>query len=356
MAEFKILEVVSGFGLGGAEKALAARMKYLPPEFEQTILNVRPEIDGFKPHAKFTEYKITRRGIYRIAEIRKFFNSKHFDLVIVRTPLDAIRFGFLKRLLGNQTFKLVFEAHSNFLTKRRGFAFILGALLRWNSPNIDLVVAVSDNVSRGPLCAGQRCVEKVYLGSDLDFANNEVVHSEVPHLLFVGRLVDLKRPLWLLERVRNLTRTIALPKPTLTMVGFGPLELTVREFIRSNDLEETVRFVGMQDEVLPYYNIATHFVSCSTNEGLPLTFFEAKLAGLAILATPSGGGGEIFGDEDLELDSFDETEFEIALINILSSAPPSLGSKRAIRDRSRWMSSEECSKRYYSLISRLLSN
>jgi glycosyltransferase involved in cell wall biosynthesis len=356
VADFKILEVVSGFGLGGAEKALAARMKYLPPEFEHMILNVRPEIDRFNPQVRFAEHKITSGGINRIMEIRKFLISKHFDLVIVRTPLDAIRFGFLKRLIRNQTFKLVFEAHSNFLTTRRGFAFILGSLLRWNSRNIDLVVSVSDNVSKGPLCTGQRCVEKVYLGSDLDFKNTGVVHSDVPHLLFVGRLVDLKRPIWLLERIRNLSRANSLPIPTLTMVGFGPLEVAVREFIRSNDLEGTVRFIGGQDDVLPYFKMATHLVSCSTNEGLPLTFFEAKLSGLAILATPSGGGSEIFGDEDLELTSFDESEFEIALLNILSSTPPSLESRRAIRERSKWMSAEEGSRRYYSLISRLLSS
>ena len=356
MAEYRILEVVSGFGLGGAERALAARMKYLPTQFQQTVLNVRPEIDAFKPLTKFTERKIERVGYRRFFEIRKFLASENFDIIIVRTPLDAIRFSFLKALNRNPAFMLVFEAHSNFLTKRRGLAFIIGALLRWNSRNIDLIVSVSENVSRGPLCIGQRRVEKVYLGSDLVFGGDELIYPKVPHLLFVGRLVDLKRPIWLLERIRSLSQSNSLPKPTLTMVGSGTLEIYVSEFIRVNNLEDVVHFVGEKTDVSPYFKIATHLISCSTNEGLPLTFFEAKLAGLAILATPSGGGSEIFDAGDLELKSFDEAEFESALLDILKSPPPSLESRHAIQDSSKWMSAQEGAKRYYSLVSRLLSS
>jgi glycosyltransferase involved in cell wall biosynthesis len=356
VGNFKILEVVSGFGLGGAEKALIARMKYLPPKFQQLVLNVRPEIDGFKPIIEFNEYRIESSGFRRLIEIHKFLSSSVFDVVIVRTPLDAIRFGFLKSIQRDRKFKLVFEAHSNFLTKRRGLALIIGALLHWNARKIDLVISVSDDVSNGPLCDGQRNVERIYLGSDLEFVDSNAATNAWPHLLFVGRLVDLKRPIWLLERIRNLAEEISLPEPTLTMVGSGPLESAAREFIYANNLTSIVRFVGGQSDVSPYFMAATHLVSCSTNEGLPLTFFEAKLAGLIIVATPSGGGSEIFDEEDLELGSFEGREFELALLDILKSAPPSPELRHAIQEKSKWMSAREGAIRYYALISRLLSN
>jgi glycosyltransferase involved in cell wall biosynthesis len=356
VSKTRILEVVSGFGIGGAEKALSARMPHLPDEFEQTILNIRPEIDAFQPKIEFKQHKVWSKNFRRMHEIRKFLISNSFEVVIVRTPLDAIRLGFLKAFSKKQNYKLVFEAHSNFLTKKYPYWLILRSLLWHSSRNIDLVIAVSDDVMRGPLCSGQRKIQKIHLGSHLDFFDLKESSMNMPHLLFIGRLIHLKRPIWLLERILNLSKQITLPKPTLTMVGSGPLENVVREFIRKNNLGETIHFVGAQDNVSKYFSAATHLVSCSTNEGLPLTFFEAKLAGLSILATPSGGGNEIFEDEDLELKTFSEVEFELALLRILSTTPPSLETRRIIQSRSKWMSSEESAKRYYFEISRLLSS
>ena len=356
MSRIRILEVVSGFGIGGAEKALAARMTFLPKAFEYSVLNVRPEIDAFHPKVAFKEIKVVSQRFGRILGMRRVLKKNSFDVVIVRTPLDAIRFGLFKYLFRNLEFKLIFEAHSNFLSKKPGISLIFKILLSMISRKIDLVIAVSANVSKGPLCKGQRRVEVVYLGSDHNAGLEKQDSPVKPHLIFVGRLVDLKRPLWLLERIHHLSQTISLPEPTLTIVGSGPLESSVQAFISSKELKRYVRFVGAQESVSPFFAVATHLISCSTNEGLPLTFFEAKLAGLSILATPSGGGSEIFGEEDVELNTFDEVEFEAALRKILISSPPSAEEREAIQLKSSWMSAEEGAKRYYSAVSRLLEN
>jgi glycosyltransferase involved in cell wall biosynthesis len=140
------------------------------------------------------------------------------------------------------------------------------------------------------------------------------------------------------------------------MIGTGPLEASVRRFIQSNGLEEEIRCVGAVSDVSSYYAAATHLISCSTNEGLPLTFFEAKMAGLSILSTPSGGGSEIFDTQDHELLSFSEEEFERALFKILSTAPPTLEMRRTIQSKSSWMTTEVSAKQYYALLTRLVSN
>jgi glycosyltransferase involved in cell wall biosynthesis len=189
----------------------------------------------------------------------------------------------------------------------------------------------------------------------LDFFDSPFNLPKSPHLLFVGRLVALKRPVWLLERIRNVREKVQLPEPTLTIVGSGNLERELIEFIEAYELEKYVNYVGSQEDVTPYFAAATHLISCSTNEGLPLTFFEAKLAGLEILSTPSGGGSEIFGEEDVELKSFDEVEFESALMQILTSPTPTLEKRKLIQAKSKWMNSEDGAKRYYSAISDLLS-
>lgn len=355
MPTYEILDVVSGLGMGGAEKALITRLKYLPREFNQTILNVRPEIDALKIDAPIKEYKIQKTKGFRLISILKYLHQNFFDVIIVRTPLDAIRFGYCKSYSKNRNVKLVFEAHSNFVSKNLVANYIFEFLLRLISGKLDLVVAVSENVKSGPLCKFSSNVQVVYLGSQLTMPTFQPIAPKLAHLLFVGRLVDLKRPIWLLERISSLNSKMDLHPSTLTIVGTGPLEKKVKEFVAEHGLGEVVSFVGRKSDVFPYYAKATHLVSCSTNEGLPLTFFEAKLSGLCIVATPSGGGSEIFSEEDFKLSSFDKEEFEQTLSEILVSVPPSGEERKRIRSQSQWMTAENGAQRYFFQIIELLS-
>ena len=342
--------------MGGAEKSFSARLRYMPKGFECTILNIRPEIDAPGFGIQLSENKIINKGFSRVFATIRFFRSHQFDLVIVRTPMDAIRFGFVKLFFPRIIPLLIFEAHSNFASKKFGFNLLIANLLRLISKQIDLTIAVSTNVKMGTLCKGQKRIEVLYLGSDLNPLPFKGLVNGHPLLLFVGRLIDLKRPVWLIERINSLNSKMDLPDSFLTIVGTGPLENELRNLIKINGLGKIVKLAGYQNDVAPFYAAATHLVSCSTNEGLPLTFYEAKLSGLSILATPSGGGNEIFTEDDLELKSFGEVEFEKALEGILNSTACTIKHREAIQSKSQWMSAKYSSQRYYSLINELLSN
>ena len=345
-----ILEVVSGLGIGGAEKAMLSRMKYLPLQFTHLILNVRPEIDALDPSQAIPQHRVTQRGLLRFFGILWFVSKSNYDVIIVRTPLDAVRLSLCKLILIHKNFKLVFEAHSNFVSKRSASRVVLAFSLRNCRRQIDLVIAVSKNVKSGPLCDKQLNVRVIYLGSDIEVYESTLINPNSPRILFVGRLVGVKRPIWLLERLRRVGERIPLQESTLTIVGDGPLGEELERTIDEFGLGRVVNFVGLKENVSQYFASATHLVSCSTNEGLPLTFFEAKLSGLSIIATPSGGGGEIFGPEDFELSSFGEAEFEEVLLKVLSSPPPTLAMRRTVQTNSSWMRSEEGAHRYYSLL------
>ena len=340
--------------MGGAEKAFLGRIKYLPHGLEHSFLNIKPEIDGIAPEIQLNIHKIESRGVFKFLETVQFLRRGLFDVVIVRTPLDVVRFALLKIISKKRVPRLVFEAHSNFGTKKFGLNPLLIFIIRLISQQIDLTIAVSENVKQGSLCKYQKNVHVVYLGSDLSVSQPRESTFSYPRLLFVSRLIELKRPIWLLERIVSLNAKFELPDSFLTIVGTGPLEEDLKKFIHKNNLQKIVSFVGFQVNVAPFYACATHLVSCSTNEGLPLTFFEAKLSGLSILATPSGGGSEIFATEDCELESFGELEFERALETILHAPSPSIQARKSIQLKSQWMSAQTGSRLYYSLISKLL--
>jgi glycosyltransferase involved in cell wall biosynthesis len=90
-------------------------------------------------------------------------------------------------------------------------------------------------------------------------------------------------------------------------------------------------------------------ISVSKNEGLPISFFEAKLTGVRIISTPSGGGSEIFDEFDHELPSFEVDDLVSHLKTILNEEISS-ESREFIASNSLWMKAENCSKKYYDLL------
>ena len=100
-------------------------------------------------------------------------------------------------------------------------------------------------------------------------------------IVWVGRLSPEKRPDEALRIMRHVVD--AMPDATLTMVG------PVADGVRLEDLEgqrhrlgldDAVRFVGRQADVLPFLRDAAAFLMTSDYEGYPLALAEAKTAGL----------------------------------------------------------------------------
>ena len=349
MRELKILEVVSGLGMGGAEKALISRLNSRPKAIETLVLNIRPQIDSLRVPSSVDLHQCEGNFARNILFANRKIRSFNPDIVIVRTPADVIRLAVLKTVF-RLSFKLIFEAHANFVTKKRFLGGIFRLLLTGASSQLLGIIAVSESVKNGPLCRKSVPIQVCYLGTDIQFSRSDLKDIERPRLLFLGRMVEVKRPLWLIERIGALKNQIALEKNCLTVVGDGPLLEDARKLVANLSLEHYVNLVGQKSDVLPYLLEHSHLVSCSKNEGLPITFYEAKLVGLRIISTPSGGGPEIFGEHDLVTSGFSEFEFESALAKVLTDPVPSLIERIETSEAAAWMSAQSCEMSYYQAL------
>ncbi len=339
--------MVSGLGMGGAEKALGARLRYQPKDFESVVFNHKTKLDQIQLPTNPLTF-VSGDNFFKICiSFLKLANSFKPDIVIVRTPLDLIRFSLITFLFARNRWSLVFEAHSNFITTRRIFSIALVPFIRLSQNVVTLTLAVSENVRLGPLCNSRATV--VYLGSDISTKTADFPKSDRPGFLFLGRLVEVKDPMLLLSAIFELSRQVSLPDRFLTIVGDGPLMNKLQSFVSENGLESIVEFAGFRVDVTDFLIDATHLISVSKNEGLPISFFEAKLAGMRIISTPSGGGSEIFGELDFELPSFEVNDLVGHLKTILNEAI-SVESREAIATSSLWMKTESCSKKYYDLL------
>ncbi len=90
----------------------------------------------------------------------------------------------------------------------------------------------------------------------------------------------------------------------LKILGTGPLEIKLKQEVRSKNLESRVDFLGFvsQDEIPKYLHQADIFVRPSLSEGMGNSFIEAMAAGLPVIATPVGGIVDFLFDPDKDHD------------------------------------------------------
>ncbi|QUS58498.1 glycosyltransferase [Pseudovibrio brasiliensis] len=146
--------------------------------------------------------------------------------------------------------------------------------------------------------------------------------GENVHFLFVGRLVEKKGPLQLLEAFKKCREELPPSiTPHLTVCGSGPLEQRLKEEINASNLSTAVQLMGScsHDEVKRYMSqahiLVQHSITTANGdmEGLPVSLTEAAACGLPIVSTVHSGIPEIvrhnvngFLTDEKDIDTFSQ--------------------------------------------------
>jgi glycosyltransferase involved in cell wall biosynthesis len=109
--------------------------------------------------------------------------------------------------------------------------------------------------------------------------------------LSVGRLEPVKD-------YPTLLRALALTPhdARLVIAGGGPLEGELVRMVAGMGLENRVRFLGFEPDVLRWMQAADGFVLSSVWEGLPMVLLEAAACALPAVATDIPGTREVMAD------------------------------------------------------------
>jgi glycosyltransferase involved in cell wall biosynthesis len=113
-------------------------------------------------------------------------------------------------------------------------------------------------------------------------------------LLFIGTLDDNKRIISIMMSVQQLVRNGHNIK--FALAGFGPLEGKVKLFIKENNLEKNIIFLGEIDNILETMISSRLFIMASEFEGLPCALMEAMACEKIVLTTPAGDIPDIVKD------------------------------------------------------------
>lgn len=117
-------------------------------------------------------------------------------------------------------------------------------------------------------------------------------------ILFLGRLVPVKRPEWLLDLARGVEEAVFI------VAGDGPLRERLQQQVEKSGLGERFRFEGTVGPNRKRDLLSAADVMVSTSgvtaggrtEGAPVSMMEGAVAGLPVVATDVGGVGEIVVD------------------------------------------------------------
>lgn len=88
------------------------------------------------------------------------------------------------------------------------------------------------------------------------------------------------------------------PRTVLLLVGRGSLQPETEALVRELGLEQSVRFLGVRQDVPQLMSAADGYLMSSAWEGMPMVLLEAAAAGLPIVATRVGGNHEVVREGD----------------------------------------------------------
>lgn len=150
------------------------------------------------------------------------------------------------------------------------------------------------------------------------------VAADAPLLLAVGRLAPQKNYPLLLDAAAGWRDRS--PRPVVLVAGDGPLQDSLEERIRAEDLP--VRLLGRRTDVADLLAAADVVVLTSVWEARALVAQEALAAGVPLVATAVGGVPELVGDAAVLVPAGDAPALAAAVAGLLDD-PAALAGLRA---------------------------
>ncbi|WP_255194503.1 glycosyltransferase family 4 protein [Natronobeatus ordinarius] len=223
---------------------------------------------------------------------RYLFDATAFDVVHAHSHLYfSTNLAALKAAL--RDVPLAITNHGLYSQNASEWAFdlYLRSIGRWTFDQADVVFCYTETDRERVREFGVSSrIEVVSNGIDTerftpDESESEPIDHDGPVVLFVGRLVEGKRPTDALCAVAQVRETF--PNVELHFCGDGPLRSELKSIARDLGLRDSVRFHGQvpYDEMPGVYRSSDVLVLPSRSEGVPRTVLEAMATGTPVVTS-----------------------------------------------------------------------
>lgn len=293
----KILYLITGLGLGGAEKVvvtLADQMILLGHQVKIVYLkgNIIVEPDSKQIDLIGLNFEKVWDFFAASKKLKKVISDFQPDVVHAHM-VHANIFARLNRLGSNNIKKLICTAHS---TNEGGHIRMLA--YRYTNFLSDINTNVSNEASESLIAKGafsEGNLLTVYNGIDLNkFKSKKKNLNNKIKFLSVGRFNEQKDYPNLLQAIALLKNKIDI-NVKFYIVGDGELRGGIEDLIQELGIQDFVELLGKRTDIPDLLNDANFFILSSKNEGLPTVVIEAMACQTYVIATDCGGSAEIMG-------------------------------------------------------------
>lgn len=303
----KIVFVITGLGMGGAERQVCDLADHFAQSGHQILLismtgetvnrpqSIKVEVVELNMVKTITGFiKAYRQARYLIKQFKP--DVVHSHMVHANLFVRLLR-------ISTRMKKLICSAHSsNEGGRGRMLAYRLTDSLCDISTNVSQE-AVDAFVVQGAVPSGRMLA--MHNGIDTArFTFNSVSRAtlraklkllgQAPVILAVGRLTEAKDYPNLLTAFAQLPDT--LDNSQLVIIGIGEEQASISELAAQLGLTSRVHFLGLQRNVHEWMSVADVFVLSSAWEGFGLVVAEAMACERVVVATDCGGVKEVVGD------------------------------------------------------------
>lgn len=320
----KVLFVITGLGMGGAENLVVNLADYFKLHGHQVIIAYAFGDVVVKPRSD--EIPVISLGVksYRdfflgYLNLRKVINDFKPDVV----HSHMIHANLLSRLVRVTTTipRLICTAHS---TNEGGRLRML--IYRMTNFLNDVFTNVSDDavskfISLGAAKVGQiisvpNGVDTNKFHFDIRCCNDLPRANGEKYIIAVGRLSAAKD-------YANLITAMSLVvlnnnKVKLKIVGDGELKKELHDLVVKLKLEENIDFLGVRHDIPQLMSASDLFVLSSAYEGFGLVVAEAMACELPVVATDCGGVKEVVGECGWLVEPKNPELLAHAVLNVLS--------------------------------------
>ena len=300
MKKINILQLVTGLGMGGAEKVVLDLAKYISNEEFNTIVVSMSKRDEL--YQEFLNNKIDTKLLrksnslkdifYIINTINKLVKEKNIQIIHAHMAHSIIVASIIK--IFNPSLKIVFTSHSLNIGSR------VRELIVWFLKpfrNIDIVF--SKEILKYFYKSNYKVIPN---GIKIDKYDLKIKKNQKFTFIAVGRLETVKNHKFLIEIANELKDEFDFE---IQIVGHGYLKEELENLIQKYDLKEYVKLLGLRNDIPELLNQSHCLLMPSLWEGLPIVILEAGASNLPIIATPVGSIPSLLNGENSYLSDFE---------------------------------------------------
>lgn len=302
----RVLWLIKGLGLGGAEILLARAVRHFDRErFDIEIAYVLPwknalvdqlERDGVRVHCLGARRALDPRWLWRLARLVR---AGRFDVIEMHSPVPAAAARLLTRLLpvGRRP-RLVYTEHNTWDRYHRLTAWVNALTFGLNDHAFVVSDAVRASVRpRFPVRRITPRPEVLHEGIDFEHVVRRNGHAPLRDefgiqdgVPVVGTIANLKAHKGL-DRLARIARLVAdeVPDVRFVVVGTGPEERTLIDRTQREGVADRFVLTGFRHDALDIAQRFDVFALPSTAEGFPISVLEAMALERPVVATAVGG-------------------------------------------------------------------